>query len=179
MSIRLYHRVPQHIEGRFLQPLNLLLETCPKLYQEYKRKYEGREFVLSGRVPNLNCLWNDVLHFSPVHPELICQALSEAGISYRPSKWFSVDPVQHDFNRENASIFLHPHREPDDIQDHVEDFIDYSYDELTQFRLVPAATKKYFELCKETDINPLMFCWVPHVLYRGQLEISALEIIEA
>ncbi|MBI4404513.1 MAG: hypothetical protein HY537_10145 [Deltaproteobacteria bacterium] len=30
------------------------------------------------RLPILNCLWNDVLHFSTIHPHLIWNALQES-----------------------------------------------------------------------------------------------------
>ncbi len=72
-----YHRVPDSLAGEFLCPLNMLRDTQPELYAQHIRKYEGREFVLSQTVPNLGCLWNDVLHFSPVHPKLIVEAMSK------------------------------------------------------------------------------------------------------
>ncbi len=31
---------------------------------------------MEQRIPILNCLWNDVLHFSPVHPAKIKQAMT-------------------------------------------------------------------------------------------------------
>lgn len=178
MPMRIYHAIPSQIEGAKLQPLNKLRETAPNLYSQYIQKYEGREFVLADRVLNLDCLWSDVLHFSPVHPQQIVEALRAAGLPYQPRKWFSVDPTRHNFNRSNTSIFLHLPKESGDLKLCDEDFIDYSPDALEQFRELPAATSEYFEQCQTQGVRPLMFCWVPHVLFRGELKVTSLEVIE-
>jgi len=47
----LYHRVPKHMMGTVLYPLNVLKETRPEIYTEYIKKYEGREELLTAEVP--------------------------------------------------------------------------------------------------------------------------------
>ncbi len=65
----LYHRVPPHMEGTILYPLNQLKDIHPKLYAQEVKKYEGRERLLLAEVQPLHCLWNDVLHMTAVSPD--------------------------------------------------------------------------------------------------------------
>ncbi|MBK8551651.1 MAG: hypothetical protein IPL53_11555 [Ignavibacteria bacterium] len=67
----LYHRVPKNLRGNVLYPLNTLKEIHPDLYEQQASKYAGREHITCQIIPILNCLWNDVLHFSAVNPEEI------------------------------------------------------------------------------------------------------------
>lgn len=171
-----YHRVPEALSGKYLCPLNELRSLLPEVYAREVQKYEGREGVLSQRVSNLNCLWNDVLHFSPLHPRLVGEALVRAGFSHQPRKWFAVDPVRHGFTKSNSSLYLHlPHA----ASEQAEDFVDFLPAQLAQFQALPEATVQYYLECKSKGVRPLLFAWVPHVLFRGRLEIAALETIEA
>jgi hypothetical protein len=174
----IYHRVPANLEGKYLQPLNRLKASNPRVYAEAIKKYKGREGVLSQRVPNLDCLWNDVLHCSPIHPSLVCNELNRRGIRIEQSRWFEIDPEQHGFSSLNTSIFLHPVREFGDFEQRDEDFAEFSLESLDLYRELPQATSKYFEECARDGENPLIFLWVPHVLFRGELKISSLKVIE-
>ncbi|MBI2087070.1 MAG: hypothetical protein HYT69_02770 [Candidatus Zambryskibacteria bacterium] len=64
----LYHQIPKNMFGTLLYPLNVLKETHPEIYAEHAKKYVGREQLLTATVPPLNCLWNDVLHFTAIAP---------------------------------------------------------------------------------------------------------------
>lgn len=94
----IYHRIPEQLIGSTLRPLNLLREGAPDLHARYLQKYEGRESALRQRIPGLDCLWNDVIHFSPVHPFKIVEALVEAELPHQPSRWFEVEPEEHGFD---------------------------------------------------------------------------------
>jgi hypothetical protein len=75
-----YHRVPPDLRGTVLYPLNRLADVHPDLYEELQQNYATRRDIAALRIPPLgNCLWNDVLHFSPVHPARIQAALADAG----------------------------------------------------------------------------------------------------
>lgn len=69
-----YHRYPEGLQGSYLHPLNKLRTKLPELYRREVQKYTGREHLMQQRVPLLECLWNDVLHFSPVHREQVAAA---------------------------------------------------------------------------------------------------------
>ncbi|TOO19743.1 hypothetical protein CGH40_24485, partial [Vibrio parahaemolyticus] len=76
----LYHRVPVNLQGNMLFPLNELKQVHDNLYQFHVKKYRDREGALERRVLPLDCLWNDVLHLSPIHPHKIKKALIEQGL---------------------------------------------------------------------------------------------------
>ena len=67
--IYLYHSVPKNLEGSILYPLNTLKGKHPDIYEQQVSKYVGREHIKEQRIPILDCLWNDVLHFSAVNPK--------------------------------------------------------------------------------------------------------------
>lgn len=59
--------------GEVLMPLNELRTVFPEAYAEHVGKYKGRENLLEERIPILECLWNDVLHLSPINPQTIIE----------------------------------------------------------------------------------------------------------
>src|SRR5262245_12566503 len=68
-----YHRLPK-MHGKTLFPLNRMPDELADLRSAATKKYSWRVEVMSGKLPLLNCLWNDVLHFSPLHPNLLYEA---------------------------------------------------------------------------------------------------------
>ena len=80
MSNFIYHFKPKNMMGDFLMPLNELKNEYPDLYDEYVKKYQGRKEILARRIPYLNCLWNDVLHASPINPQVIMDTWYKEGI---------------------------------------------------------------------------------------------------
>ena len=76
----LYHKVSANMDGAVLHPLSTLKETHPELYVAHVAKYNGREHVMEQFIPTLGAKWNDVLHFTPIHPEELKKALVEAGM---------------------------------------------------------------------------------------------------
>jgi len=73
------------MHGSVLYPLNELKKTLPAVYQIQSKKYEGREWLFEKRISILNCLWNDVLHFSPIHPQIILDTWRKEGL-YKDSE---------------------------------------------------------------------------------------------
>jgi hypothetical protein len=166
------------MHGRRLVPLSTIKKEWPNLYQKLSAKYIGREFVMECEVFPLSCLWNDVIHFSPVHPLVLDKALRKVGFQYPPLKWFEIDPERLNFSRENACIFLHTFREDVDPKKNRDDFIPYTTEEAKKLGTVPAETIRYFEECLRADADPLLFQWVPHILYKGEIEVDGIKIIE-
>ncbi len=169
--IYIYHSVPKNLTGDILYPLNVLKEKYPEVYEKEVAKYVGRERVMEQKIPILNCLWNDVLHFSPVHPAKIKQAMIEAGKdSNYEVQAYKVDSTLIDPAK--AVIYLHRHRELID-----DDFLPFNLDKISELSEVPEFTKNYYQRSFAAGERPLIYQRVPHILYRGTLDIPKLEKI--
>jgi hypothetical protein len=174
----LYHRVPDDLKGHILYPLNQLKSVYPSLYAAKSASYQNRETVMQARLPILDCLWNDVLHFSPVHPSKIQKARVAAGFSRRPRRYFEVDPVVKGLNAENAVIFLHQRVNPESFQLDDADFRVFNPRELKLLEELPESTLVYYKEMFANGKRPLTYLFVPHILYQGQLDIRDVKIIE-
>jgi hypothetical protein len=174
----LYHWVPADLEGHILYPLNQLKSIYPSLYVTKAAKYQNRQAVMQARLPLLDCLWNDVLHFSPVHPSKVQEALAEAGFGHKPRRYYEVDPLAKGFNATNAIIFLHQRLNPEKFQLEEADFRAFHAGELSSLEEFPAATLAYYREMFEQGRRPLVYLYVPHILYRGALDIRDVKVIE-
>src|SRR3989344_769337 len=171
----LYHRIPKNMKGNILYPLNMLKKKYPDAYEDQVGKYIGREHIMKQRIPMLDCLWNDVLHLSPVHPSEIKKSLIESG--NKPDfilSCYQIDPTLIDV--ENAIIYLYSFRDRgEDIKK--EDFISYSISNLGRLSSIPQATKEYYKEIFSKDLRPLLYHRIPHVLYKSSLDITSLPTI--
>lgn len=173
-----YHRVPNKISGQILYPLNRLKAIYPELYAATVKHYAGREWVMQMRIPILDCLWNDVLHFSPVHPTKIRDGLVAAGFSRKTRTYFEIDPEQIGFNSENAVIFWHKLYRPDQRQLPAADFEPFYLESLARLTEVPQATIAYYRESRLRGQSTLTYLYVPHILFKGTIDVRALNIIE-
>ncbi|MEO8666216.1 MAG: hypothetical protein ABI462_12050 [Ignavibacteria bacterium] len=171
----LFHMVPKNIRGNVLYPLNTLKEIYPDIYEQRIKNYAGRESLMLHRIPVLDCLWNDVLHFSAVDPKEVKQALIEAGRDPDFSMTcYQVDPEL--FATENTIIYLYAH---DKVEDKLnrENFTAYDPDDVSKYSPMPQATKDYYKEIIVEGGRPLLFHRVPHILYKGILDIKNLPLI--
>ena len=173
----LYHRVPPDLKGHILYPLNQLKNVHPSLYVTKVGSYQNRKAVMQARLPILDCLWNDVIHFSPVHPSKIQQALAEVGFSRKQRHYFEIDPLQKGFNPTNAVIFLHQRVNLDKFQLHEADFRVFNDAELSSLGEIPATLAYYREMFAQGK-RALTYLHVPHILYQGRLDIRNVKVIE-
>ncbi|MFK7806020.1 MAG: hypothetical protein AB8G95_30605, partial [Anaerolineae bacterium] len=100
-----YHLVPKNLEGDILYPLNRLKEINPAVAEPHAKKYKGREELMRRRIPPLDCLWNDVLQFSPIHPRDIVQTFRDEGFSLPPIKWFEI-PLDR-LELKHTAVYFH------------------------------------------------------------------------
>lgn len=72
--------------GEQIVPLNQMpyRDGFEEVYKKAISKYVGREHLLTLVIPTLNCLWNDVVFLSPVHPHKQYEELIKIG--YNPVK---------------------------------------------------------------------------------------------
>jgi hypothetical protein len=191
-----YHRVPPDLRGRVLYPLNELKGRFPDLYERLQENYATRGDIAALRIPPLgNCLWNDVLHLSPIHPARIQSALAEAGHDL-PAPWrrfFQIDARLLD----QASTVVYGPREAywsghfDIEKASAEvglDCVPFSPELLRGLGEVPEATRDYYaHVTAEAAAGasragsfPAIFLHTPHVLYKGQLDttLDGVSIVE-
>jgi hypothetical protein len=77
----IYHALPEQMIGNELIPLNQMRPSYPELSEKYLQKYKGREEILDRKIPLLDCLWNDVVQFLPVHPQKVFELQMELGVT--------------------------------------------------------------------------------------------------
>ncbi len=175
----LYHGVPKHLEGNILYPLNILKDKLPNVYEKEASKYVGRERVKENRIPAFNCLWNDVLHFAAVHPAELKKALVEAGMDESKTlSFYQLDPGI--LNPEDCIVYLNDKKSEGEKRKAIseEDFTTYNLEDISKYSALKQETKDYYKEQLAQGIKPLMFLFVPHILYRGSVDISRVPIIQ-
>lgn len=169
----LYHRVPKNMSRTVLYPLNVLKDTKPDIYTEQSKKYFGRERILRAQIPPLNCLWNDVLHFTAVEPHMMKENLEKAGFVFKPSSYFKI-PIETILG-ENSIAFTNP-----DGKLTLVPFLDYETFDTNRmpiYKEIPEATLEYYKEKKLAGEHPLIYQFVPHILYKGSLNTEGLDVI--
>ena len=173
-KIYLYHKVPKEMKGTILYPLNQLRDIFPEIYDAEVKKYEHRESILERRIPILGCLWNDVLHLSPVHPQQIKDALLKLGYHDFEYKFYQLDADS--INPSEAVIYTYEHAQPLGGVD-VKDFIPYTKDKISTLNNITETTTKYFQDKLSRGEEPLLFYGVPHILVKHNIDITDVPII--
>lgn len=169
----LYHRVPYNLTGKYLMPLNELKKKLPVVYKEHAKKYLKRDALLSMKVPKLNCLWNDALHLIAVHPKKINKALKEAGVNPKKRKWFKINPKLLDSKK--TIVYLYKKRP---LNADSSEFIQFNVKKLPKYSFIGKETKKFYKKAILNYQKVFTFHLMPHILYKGKLRISDLEVIE-
>lgn len=177
MSEFVYHRVVENMQGTILYPLNQQKDIYPDVFEEHKKKYAGREHLLETKIPVLNCLWNDVLHFTAVSPHELLQNLMAGGLKDKSivwNKWFKI-PVSL-LDPKNTIVCLY-RRDINVIPD-ARDFYNFDLSKMSEYKMVPPETIEYYASQFKAGKRPLLFHRVPHILYKGTVDTAGLEIIE-
>ncbi|MFL0507073.1 group-specific protein [Ureibacillus sp. 179-F W5.1 NHS] len=181
MSQYVYHMVPKDMQGDRLIPLNVLGTTYPHLYEQYTKKYfdhPDRPNLLKRQVPKLHCLWNDVLHFLPMHPFHVYDALTKLEIKKKENLLFFKIPVERLQPNQNALYlyskenFKGPAEEFDE-----QDFLLLDIAEYKEMRKIPSETVEYYNAGKKNGKPFGMFHFIPHVLSLGEIDVTNVEII--
>jgi len=172
-----YHLKPANMLGATLIPLNQLATQHPEIYERHVAKYQGREALLTRRIPLLDCLWNDVLFFSSVHPQAIRDGFIVAGKNWQPRIWYEIDTLAAGFNEQNTVIY-HPDtkRIQGDFTLSHERVEPFAADKLTTIDDLPAESLRYYQ--EAAANNQPIFAWrgLIHILFRGTVAVSNAEI---
>lgn len=170
----LYHQVPKDQQGSILSPLNQLKISNPALYEMKASKYQGREHIMERRIPILDCLWNDVLHFSPIPPTELKSALLEAGMKDKEWSFYQIDPLSLDLK--NTVTYLHDDIGHISVPD-VSEFVAFRSQDLPELSKIPDTTKQYWKEQYDRGVKPLIFLGIPHILYKGLIDVSVAKVV--
>ena len=156
-----------------MYPLNQLKQINQILYLEHVLKYQKRKHLMNEVIIPLNCLWNDVLFFSPINLSIIKKALESYGYDVKRKSFFKIPADMLDPT--NTTIYTRG--ETFSLQ--ASDFSVYDPETLDRYGKIPQRQFDYFSTVRATSTrNPFSYAYCPHVLYKGTLCIKNIEIIE-
>jgi hypothetical protein len=175
MSLFLYHQIPDDFRGQTIYSLNQLQSVYPDLYKEKISKYAWRPEIMEQPVYPLDCVWNDCIFMVAVPPWIIKQKLHEVSPATKfPHRFWQIDPGQLEARKATIYTFEHATRPHPPA-----DFVPYDPDSLGQWSTIPDKTTDYWRQCiDEQNSRLLLYMYIPHILYRGSIDISAAKIIE-
>lgn len=174
----LYHRARTGLVGTELYPLNQLADRFPDLYQKRQDEYGSRLDITCMKVPILDCLWGDVLFLSPIHPEKICKLRVDTGYPQVTRTFFVVDPDQCGITSENAVIFRHELYEPGQMALPRSDIVPFGREVIGEYSEIPEKSIAYYRDSFSQGKRPLVYLYMPQVLFRGTLSFVDLPVIE-
>jgi len=154
-------------------PLNELKRVYPEIYREHVKKYAGREELLKFKIPIWSCLWNDVLHMAAVPPKKLDKAFKEAEADLKWRRWFKISPKL--LNLSNTIVYLYKKRP---FNADSSEFVPFRINDLKKYNSLGQRTRDYFREETLHGRSPLIFHLVPHILYKGKLKLSDLEVTE-
>ncbi len=171
----IYHRVPSNMTGTMLYPLNILREKIPEIYESHNSKYVGREELTQLYIPQLDCLWNDVLFMTPIHPQEHQDVFDRFGYISRGTKFFKIPADMLD----PAITKLYLYQKVIDLEDIIlpRNMLDYVPSEMGNYSKIPPRALAYLESMLRKNEQFFTYHKMPHVLYKGTLDISNIEII--
>lgn len=171
----LYHFVPPDMRGDILYPLNKLKEVYPDIYESASAKYKGRAHVMEQKIPQWNCLWNDVLFLSVLDPAIIKKELQKLGLPFQKEiSYYEIDPKTLD--KEKTMVYLYPSTKKKKDPAVAEDFVPYDPNDLEKYAVLPEATIEYFKEAIKENRRPLLYVYIPHVVYNGTLDTRGLTV---
>lgn len=170
----LYHRVPDTMHGQILYPLNELKTVNEELYNLYAEGYKDRQQLMATRVPVLDCLWNDVLFLSPVHPQKLYDLAKANGLDkqWRFKRFYAIKPGK-EIDLESSAVFYRVGKEMDAMV-----YRPALEVRLSELNKVPRLTQAYYQLVAEKHHDLFPYQFVPQVMYKGTIDISDAKIIE-
>ncbi|MCS1350527.1 group-specific protein [Mechercharimyces sp. CAU 1602] len=171
----MYHQVPDDLQGEYLYPLNELASVYPHISEQKKKKYEdhpGRISLPQRKVPYLNCLWNDVIHCSPLHPAYLYRALSALGVEPASRLFFRI-PYQQVAKLPVVCYHYSPtHWKGVGSEVSAEDCSIMTIEHYKELTFLPEETIKYFEQSLHLKRPFGLFHFIPHMLVKGKIFVG-------
>ena len=164
--------------GNILFPLNEMKEKegYTHVFARENKKYEGREKLKELVIPTLQCLWNDVVFLSPLHPNAIYKELVKIGYQVSEINFLKI-PVDILKNK-RVTCFYIPSEPLLPSLDHTfseEQFTRFDCAHYSELKELPKRTSDYFHNVFDSTCPaklPLRFHHIPHVLCQDSINIS-------
>ncbi|HUP26402.1 MAG TPA: hypothetical protein VM124_02005 [Candidatus Limnocylindrales bacterium] len=168
----IYHGVPEQMIGTHLIPLNRMDATMAETRDKNLEKYEGREEILERKIPLLDCLWNDVIQFLPLHPQKVFELQQELGLidNVSPYKFFEIN--LRNLDPHQTVVFFKT--APGEENTYIKWLKDVDFESL---QIIPDATLAYYKSLIGTGELPFNYQFIPHIIYKGTLDISGSNVI--
>jgi hypothetical protein len=168
----IYRGTPQSMHGNKLIPLNAMGHEMDKIRSEHTAKYKGRETIMQQKIPLLNCLWNDVVQFLPLHPQTVFELQKQLKLipSVPKYKFFEIDIKSLDPGKTVVFFKTAPGEENVTVK-WLNDV------DIGSLQKIPAATRSYYESLIGSGGLPFNYQFIPHILYKGEVDISKCNII--
>ncbi len=171
-EVCVYHGKRNGFVGDKLYPLNTLKEILPEVYEREVRKYRGREWLLDVVIPGMDARWNDVIHFSLVHPGVIYRKLAEAGFDYRELGFNWIEIPLGALPAGPSRIYLNNRVWQDSKTLLASDFEPVRPERVRELSGMPEANMGYYRECKAKGEHPVFWKRAPHLFLKGELDIS-------
>lgn len=173
-----YHVKQPNFIGERLYPLNDLKAKLPAIYESAVKKYTGREWLLEARLPKLDCLWNDVLHFSLMHPSVIYKHLIDVGIDYSKWElfWFEV-PLTH-ILAHPCALYRNSRKDRGSKEFPESEFEPVTEGRVSELSVMPERNLEYYRECVAQKTYPLLWGYAPHVLVKGEFDVSGYKVFD-
>ncbi|HNT98269.1 MAG TPA: hypothetical protein PKK31_08400 [Elusimicrobiales bacterium] len=145
------------------------------------KKYEGREWLTRAVIEHFGCLWNDVLHFSLMHPSVIYKALSETGFGHHKvsREWFEV-PLE-DVLSTDSVIYRNEEEGDKDGKERklsIDEFEPVASARVKELSGMPDRNLRYYRRSFEKKRPPVMWGYAPHLLYKGELDVRSYKVFD-
>lgn len=162
-----YHAVPDKMIGSKLIPLNKMSGTMQPIRNKNLTKYEGRKEILERKIPLLDCLWNDVVQFLPLHPRKVFELQINLGIlpEVPHYRFFEIDVQSLD--PEKTVVFFKDAPGEENVS------IKWLSDvDLSSIQDIPPATIAYYKTLIGTGELPFNYQFIPHIVHKGSIDVS-------
>lgn len=177
----IYHFKRKNMVGNKLVPLNAQKATMPEIYREHIKKYNGREKLLEKRIPILDCLWNDVLHLSPINPQLIldvyhkCDFVPEA----RKGEIFEVYKIPVSKLTDDKTVcFQSFNYDFHNYSPDLDKYFNFTLNEYRELTEVPEKQIKVWHNDKKAGRALFWYSHIMHILTRDEIDVSDCEVIQ-
>ena len=177
-----YHLCAPDFRGTTLLPLNALRDTYPDVYARERMKYDGRESVMTYRVPHLDVAWADTVNLAALDPAHLAAARRRLGVGY--SKLLERRVVRIPIERlaghrcvvyDSATHWINsaPRRDVP-LTPPVGEFTPFDPARYRELSDVPQRHLDYLVEQRDRGHNALGFVFVRHILVDGPIDIAGL-----